>query len=314
MNTKKVHKPVKPLTIDGQDAEIAGFVMVRLIIEFILAVVLAVAITLAAVWGSEAKRQRKEISTYTTALKAAEEKIEALETQNEELQEKVKHAAHAAPHWGYAGEMNPAKWGEAFPTCGTGKAQAPLDIKGPFEKSDVTLKVDYKMGPLKVLNNGHTIQVNVDPGSKLIAGDKSYNLLQFHFHRPSEELIDGKPAAMVAHFVHKSDEGNLAVIGVLINEGKENALLKQIWKHAPTKEGPEVTVPDARIDPKSLMPLKMNFYSYEGSLTTPPCTEGVRFFILKTPATLTKEQVEQFPFKLNARPVQPQNGRKITEG
>ncbi len=288
--------------------------MIRLIIEFVLALILAVAVTLAAVWGTEAKKQRKEITTYTAALKAAEEKIEKLEAQNEELEEKVKHAAHAAPHWGYEGEMNPAKWGEAFPTCGTGKAQAPLDIKGPFEKSDVTLKVDYKQGPLKILNNGHTIQVNVEPGSKLSAGGKTYELLQFHFHRPSEELMDGKPAAMVAHFVHKSEEGNLAVIGVLINEGKENPLLKTLWKHAPSKAGAEVKVEDVKVDPKSLIPLKLNFYSYEGSLTTPPCTEGVRFFILKTPATLSKEQVEQFPFKLNARPVQPQNGRKITEG
>ena len=288
--------------------------MIRLIIEFVLALILAVAVTLAAVWGTEAKKQRKEISTYSAALKAAEEKIEKLEAQNEELEEKVKHSAHAAPHWGYEGEMSPAKWGDAFPTCGTGKAQAPLDIKGPFEKSDVTLKVDYKPGPLKILNNGHTIQVNVEPGSKLSAGGKTYELLQFHFHRPSEELMDGKPAAMVAHFVHKSEEGNLAVIGVLINEGKENPLLKTLWKHAPPKEGPEVKVQDVKIDPKSLIPLKLNFYSYEGSLTTPPCTEGVRFFILKTPASLSKEQVEQFPFKLNARPVQPQNGRKITEG
>lgn len=222
------------------------------------------------------------------------------------------HAADkAAPHWGYEGEMNPAKWGKEFPTCGIGKAQSPIDIKGPFGKAAQAIQPEYKEGALKIVNNGHTIQVNVDPGSKLMIDKDSYDLLQFHFHRPSEEKVNGKPMAMVAHFVHRNQAGKLAVLGVLLNEGAENDTLKTVWASAPKSEGPEVVVPDAKLNPAALVPKNLGYYSFEGSLTTPPCTEGVTFYILKTPVTLSKDQVQAFPFKLNARPVQPLNGRKI---
>jgi len=216
-----------------------------------------------------------------------------------------------APHWGYEGAMNPAHWGKEFPACGLGKAQSPIDIKGPFAKATQAIKPDYKEGVLKVVNNGHTIQVNVDPGSKLMIGNDSFDLLQFHFHRPSEEKLNGKPMAMVAHFVHKNQAGKLAVLGVLLTEGAENATLKTIWANAPRSEGPEVVVPNARLNPAALVPTSLSYYSFEGSLTTPPCTEGVTFFILKAPTALSKDQVQAFPFKINARPVQPLNGRKI---
>jgi carbonic anhydrase len=140
---------------------------------------------------------------------------------------------------------------------------------------------------------------------------EQFELLQFHFHKPSEELIDGKPAAMVAHFVHKSDSGKLAVIGVLLKETGENRFLKSIWQNAPKVEGPEVEVAGATINPTNLLPTTLKFWTYEGSLTTPPCTEGVSFFILKNPAHISRDQLEAFPFKMNARPVQPLNGRKI---
>lgn len=218
-----------------------------------------------------------------------------------------KHAAH----WDYEGAMGPENWGDEFPTCAKGKSQAPLDIKGPFEKALFPIRPDYKNGPLKIVNNGHTIQVNVPPGSKLRIDSKPFELLQFHFHRPSEELIDGKPAAMVIHFVHKSSEGRIAVLGVLLKEGNENPGIKLLWQHAPQKEGPEVSPEGVRFNPGNLLPREYEFWSYEGSLTTPPCTEGVRFFILKSQVNVAKEQIEQFPFKKNARPVQPQNGRAI---
>jgi carbonic anhydrase len=171
--------------------------------------------------------------------------------------------------------------------------------------------VNYKEGPLKILNNGHTIQVNVEPGSTLKINKDVYNLLQFHFHRPSEEQIDGKPMAMVAHFVHKNADGKLAVLGVLLNDGKDNAAIQTLWNHAPKAEGPEVVVDKVKFDPSSLVPAALTHYNYEGSLTTPPCTEGVNFYILKTPVDIGKKQVMDFPFKRNARPVQPLNGRKI---
>ena len=223
-------------------------------------------------------------------------------------------SAHAGPHWGYEGTMGPERWGSEFPTCGKGKSQAPLNIKGPFVKGRISVAADYKAGPLRMINNGHTVQVNVASGSKLRIDGVPYDLLQYHFHRPSEEQIDGKPMAMVIHFVHKSAAGKLAVLGVLLKEGNENPGIKTLWTHAPTAEGPEVTPDEVAFNPSNLLPKEFDFFSYEGSLTTPPCTEGVRFFILKTPVNVSREQVIGFPFKRNARPVQPLNDRVITVG
>jgi len=216
-----------------------------------------------------------------------------------------------AVHWGYEGTMGPERWGDEFPTCAKGKSQSPLNIKGPFEKALFAITPDYKTGPLKIINNGHTIQVNVPPGSKLRIDSMPFELVQFHFHRPSEEQINGKPSAMVVHFVHKNETGRLAVLGVLLKEGNENPGIKTLWRYAPPKEGPEVSPEDVSFNPANLLPREFEFYSYEGSLTTPPCSEGVRFFILKSQVNVSREQVEQFPFKKNARPIQPQNGRAI---
>ncbi len=222
-----------------------------------------------------------------------------------------KDEKHAAPHWGYEGEMGPEKWGKEFPTCAAGKSQSPLDIKGPFVKSRMVVSADYKEGPLKILNNGHTIQVIVSPGSKLRIDGIAHDLAQFHFHRPSEEKVDGKPMAMVVHFVHKNAEGKLAVLGVLLKEGNENPGIKTLWANLPKEENVEYAPDGVNFNPGNLLPREMDFYSYQGSLTTPPCTEGVRFFILKTTVNIAKEQVQAFPFKMNARPVQALNGREI---
>jgi carbonic anhydrase len=216
-----------------------------------------------------------------------------------------------AVHWDYEGAMGPENWGKEFPTCGRGKSQAPLNIKGPFEKVRFSLAPDYKQGQLKIVNNGHTIQVNVPNGSKLRIDGKPYDLVQFHFHRPSEEHLDGKPSAMVVHFVHKNMEGELAVLAVMLREGNENPGIKTLWTHAPAKEGPEVTPDGVMFNPNNLLPREMDFFHYDGSLTTPPCTEKVKFYILKTQVNISKEQVTDFPFKMNARPIQAANGRPI---
>ena len=214
-------------------------------------------------------------------------------------------------HWEYEGAMGPENWGKEFPTCGKGKSQAPLNIKGPFEKVRFSVAPDYKQGQLKIVNNGHTIQVNVPNGSKIRIDGKPFDLLQFHFHRPSEEHIDGKPSAMVIHFVHKSPEGELAVLAVMLREGNENPGIKTLWTHAPKAAGPEVIPDGVMFNPANLLPKEMDFFHYDGSLTTPPCTEKVKFFILKTQVNISKEQVTDFPFKMNARPIQPANGRPI---
>ena len=257
-------------------------------------------------WSSRVK----SICAAQNALAAAGQKVKVLADCAVEKDEKAHKKGHAV-HWDYAGDMGPENWGDEFPTCGKGTKQAPLNITGPFEKSKDVLVVNYKEGPLKILNNGHTIQVNVEPGSTLKINKDVFNLLQFHFHRPSEEQIDGKPMAMVAHFVHKNADGKLAVLGVLLNDGKDNAAIQTLWNNAPKAEGPEVVVDKVKFDPSSLVPAALTHYNYEGSLTTPPCTEGVNFYILKTPVEIGKKQVMDFPFKRNARPVQPLNGRKI---
>ena len=278
------------------------------------------------------KSQQKVICAAQNALAAAGEKVKVMsecapEASNAKGEKKAdtKEAAPAkgdkkdphgsgekhAAHWDYEGAMGPENWGKEFPTCGKGKSQAPLNIKGPFEKVRFSVAPDYKQGQLKIVNNGHTIQVNVPTGSKIRIDGKAYDLLQFHFHRPSEEHIDGKPAAMVVHFVHKNLEGELAVLAVMLREGNENPGIKTLWTHAPAKEGPEVVPDGVMFNPANLLPREMDFFHYDGSLTTPPCTEKVKFFILKTQVNISKEQVAEFPFKLNARPLQPANGRPI---
>ena len=214
-------------------------------------------------------------------------------------------------HWDYEGPMGPENWGKEFPKCGRGKEQAPLDIKGPFQKVRFSIAPDYKAGPLRILNNGHTIQVNVNPGSKLRIDGVAFELLQFHFHRPSEEAINGKRQAMVVHFVHKNADGELAVLGVLLQIGNENPGIKTLWDNLPKKAGAEEQPDNVAFNPANLLPREMEFYHYDGSLTTPPCTEKVKFFILRSMVNISREQVAAFPFELNARPIQPLNQRQI---
>ena len=278
------------------------------------------------------KSQQKVICAAQNALAAAGEKVKVMSECSPEASnakgDKKADAKDAAPakgdkkdahgagekhaaHWDYEGAMGPENWGKEFPTCGKGKSQAPLNIKGPFEKVRFSVAPDYKQGQLKIVNNGHTIQVNVPVGSKIRIDGRAYDLLQFHFHRPSEEHIDGKPSVMVVHFVHKNLEGELAVLAVMLREGNENPGIKTLWTHAPAKEGPEVVPDGVMFNPANLLPREMDFFHYDGSLTTPPCTEKVKFFILKSQVNISKEQVSDFPFKMNARPIQAPNGRPI---
>ena len=285
--------------------------MIRIIGEIVLAVLLAVFATLAFVKSQESSLLAKELSTLRKSVAEARDHVAELEAELEKQHAAAAGGKDHTPHWGYEGDVGPAHWGDNFPTCGSGTQQSPVDIKGPFEKAAQEIVLNYRPVTLRLLNNGHTIQVNAQGAGSMSVGGVSYELLQFHFHRPSEETVNGKHSAMVVHFVHKSADGKLAVIGLLLNEGSDNAVLKTIWSKAPPKEGPEAVFEAATISPAALLPKSLNFYSYSGSLTTPPCTEGVTFFILRAPGQIPREQVEAFPFKLNARPVQPLNGRKI---
>ncbi len=286
--------------------------MIRIIVDGVVVTLLAVVLTLSVVTWMKAGSLEAQLATVQKGLRETNKKIAESEDHAKTADAGASHGALDAPHWGYEGEMNPANWGSAFPVCGTGQAQSPVDIRGPFEKSDQSIRLDYKPTPLKVLNNGHTIQATVGAGSTMTVNGTAFELLQFHFHRPSEEHVNGKPSAMVAHFVHRSAAGKLAVVGVLLKEGKDNPVVRSIWANAPQKEGPEVAVPGAEINPASMLPARLDYYSFEGSLTTPPCTEGVTFYILKSASDISLAQIDAFPFKANARPIQPLNGRRIT--
>ncbi len=227
-------------------------------------------------------------------------------------------AAHGA-HWEYDGHNGPARWGEMnkeYEVCGLGKHQSPIDIRKTEMKVDLPeLAFDYAASPLKIVNNGHTVQVNLDAGGGVKIGDHVYRLAQFHFHTPSEERIQGKPADMVAHLVHKDAAGKLAVVAVLVKRGKENAALKAVFDNMPIAAGPVHGVEGLAINAADLLPAKRGYYHFEGSLTTPPCSEGVSWYVLSTPVEASAAQIKAFRglYKHNARPVQPLNGRNVVE-
>ncbi len=222
------------------------------------------------------------------------------------------------PAWSYQGATGPAHWGAEdsnYATCGTGRAQSPIDIEKTTKQALPALEFDYHAGPLTVTDTGHSFQVNFQPGSELKIAGATYQLIQVHFHRPSEEFIKGRKHAMVAHLVHKNDQGDLAVVAVLLDKGKTNAFLKPIFDHFPPVGSKESVVKDQTIDAEDLLPASQGYYSFDGSLTTPPCSENVRWFVLKTPVQVSSAQIAQFArrYAHNARPVQPLNGRVILE-
>ena len=228
------------------------------------------------------------------------------------------HAQDHGAHWSYSGANGPDHWGTedpSFATCGTGTRQSPIDIETAATASLPPINFAYKAFPLTVTDTHHTFQVNVPQGSGgITVGADHYELVQFHFHRPSEEQIHGKHYAMVAHLVHKNDKGELAVVAVLIHQGAANEVLKPIFDNFPA-EGTESKVAGTDADPMQLLPAKHGYYTFEGSLTTPPCSEHVRWFVLKTPVQASAQQVGQFAARYphNARPTQPLNARNLEQ-
>lgn len=225
-------------------------------------------------------------------------------------------SASAGHDWSYDGEHGPTHWGAInhdYATCEAGTTQSPIDIRGAKSTDLPAISFDYHAATLDIVNNGHTIQVNVPSGNSITVGGKRYDLVQFHFHHPSEERIGGKGFPMVAHLVHKDAEGKLAVVAVLLKQGKANAVLDTLWSHLPKKTEEVQTVEGVSISPADLLPADHGYYTFAGSLTTPPCTEGVTWFVLKTPMQVSSAEVATFAhvYPHNARPVQPLNGRPI---
>lgn len=232
------------------------------------------------------------------------------------------HAGAHGAHWSYSeAQTGPAAWGKLTPeyaACAEGKTQSPVDLPPSVPMAD-THRIVFHYGavPLKVVNNGHTIQVEVAAGNYIELDGARYDLRQFHFHHPSEETIAGKPADMVAHLVHLDQRGAIAVVGVLITAGEgEPATLDRIWHHLPTHANETLAPAGVQIDVAQLLPPHRQFYHYTGSLTTPPCTEDVSWNVIAEPIHISVEHLDAFHalYPVNARPVQPLNERLIDGG
>jgi len=230
----------------------------------------------------------------------------------------AQEAGHAAHEWDYGKEHGPAHWGALNPefgTCASGHHQSPIDI-ATTEKADLPpIEFRYGASPLRIVDNGHTIQVNYEPGSSIRVGEHEYVLKQFHFHQPSEERVHGKRHGMSLHLVHADAGGQLAVVAVLLDAGAENALVGQLWNNLPKEEEKEERRNGVRINAADLLPADRGYYTFEGSLTTPPCTENVTWFVLKRPVTVSTGEIAQFAkeYPDDARPTQPIYDRIVKE-
>ena len=223
-------------------------------------------------------------------------------------------------HWDYEGANGPQAWGKLKPEfnlCALGKRQSPIHIEegntlsGPAEP----INFAYTSSNGTVINNGHTIQVDIQGENSITVRGSTYRLLQFHFHTPSEEQINFKRFAMVAHLVHKNDEGQLAVVAVLLEPGTASPLIDKVWTYMPLDANDRVRMPRDMLNMNELLPADQRYYQFMGSLTTPPCSEGVLWMVLKQPMQISKSQFKLFTqiYPNNARPVQPLNGRPVRD-
>jgi carbonic anhydrase len=229
------------------------------------------------------------------------------------------HAQHLA-HWRYEGENGPQFWAKIAPEnslCSTGKTQSPIHIQ---DEHTMTLRMDplqfdYRPSAGTMINNGHTLQFNLSTDNYFIVRNQRYRLIQFHFHHPAEERINHKGFELVAHFVHKNDQGQLAVVAVLFDPGTENPSLEKLWANMPFNEQDKVIIQEPIINLTQLLPKEQQYYQFIGSLTTPPCSENILWTVLKHPITASKKQLDIFSkiFPLNARPIQPTNNRIIKQ-
>ena len=237
--------------------------------------------------------------------------------------ETIAVASHVAPdrqpaaHWGYEGRGGPQAWGRLKPEfrqCAVGQRQSPIDIRDGIALELEPVQFDYQPSGFSVIDNGHTVQVNVAPGNSIEVNGKRYALQQFHFHRPSEERINGRQFEMDAHLVHQDAEGRLAVVAVLLERGAAQPLLQTVWNNLPLEKNEEFAA-RAQIDLNQLLPTDRRYYTYMGSLTTPPCSEGVLWLVMQQPVPMSAQQIDIFSrlYPMNARPIQQAAGRMIKQ-
>ena len=220
-------------------------------------------------------------------------------------------------HWGYEGEGGPSNWGALKPEyslCARGERQSPIDIRDGIAVDLAAVQFDYRPSGFSVIDNGHTVQVDLAPGNAIEVMGRRFELLQFHFHRPSEERISGRQYEMSAHLVHRDPDGRLAVVAVVLERGADQPVLQQVWNNLPLEKNEAVPAPDA-IDPNALLPTDRRYFTYMGSLTTPPCSEGVLWMVMQQPVPASPQQIGIFQrlYPMNARPVQAAGGRLIKQ-
>ena len=220
-------------------------------------------------------------------------------------------------NWSYQGPAGPQTWGglkPGFTLCGSGQRQSPIDIRGGLAVDLDPVKFDYQSSRFGVVDNGHTVQANVAPGNVIEVSGRRFELVQFHFHRPSEERIDGRQFEMSLHLVHKDEQGRLAVVAVLMDKGPPQPGVQKVWNNLPL-ERHEESAARVALDLAELLPTDRRYYTYMGSLTTPPCTEGVQWVVMRSPVTMSPEQIELFAriYPMNARPLQQASGRRILQ-
>lgn len=225
----------------------------------------------------------------------------------------------AKAEWSYTGDNGPSHWGDLSPDYAMakdGREQSPIDI-APETADEAELRpleFAYESTTIDILNNGHTIEDDYHGGGTLTVDGHAYRLAQFHFHSPSEHTVDGVHFPMEMHLVHKDSEGALAVVSVMFQHGESNAALATLEEHFPTEPGRAERVKGMSVNAEDLLPKSRMHYRYDGSLTTPPCSEGVKWFVMQEPVQASKEQVELFHSIIddNNRPTQPLHGRAIT--
>jgi len=225
---------------------------------------------------------------------------------------------HPEHHWDYGSVYGPSHWGDLkpeFAPCKNGHRQSPIDIRNPQKADLPPIRFEYKPSPLHIIDNGHTIMISYGPGSFISVGEKKYTLKQFHFHRPSEEKINRENFDMSAHLVHEDENGKLAVVAILLREGKDNPLVRELWSDLPKEKEKEEFLDKIQIDVSRILPSDHGYYTFSGSLTTPPCSEDVTWFVLKHPASISAAEIKQFSqlYRNDARPTQPLYDRVVLE-
>jgi carbonic anhydrase len=227
-------------------------------------------------------------------------------------------AQNAPPNWSYEGHTGPIVWGKldpAYQACAHGREQSPIDIRGAHRNSALQpIEFHYVGGSVTLENTGRAIVARVDPGSYILAGGVRYNLLRYEFHRPSEHAVKGKLNDMEVDLIHRSQDGHLATIAVRLSEdrGVPNAVLATLWEHLPATAGSHAKVEDM-IDAGGLLPGDRGYWTYTGSELTPPCSEGVQWFVFENDVSMSRDQLRAFAelFRMNTRPLQDLHGRRI---